>query len=71
MSKEDKILDYIRQNGSISSQKAADMCMIRIFINRVTLSMKSQKDDTPEIVNFSIETDTLYQYQPYTQIPYD
>ena len=25
MSKEDKILEYIRQNGSISSQKAADI----------------------------------------------
>ena len=45
--------------------------MIMIFMISVTFSMPSQKDDTPEIVNISIETDTMYQYQPYTQIPYD
>ena len=42
-----------------------------LFMISVTFSMPSQKDDTPEIVNISIETDTMYQYQPYTQIPYD
>lgn len=47
------------------------MFMIMIFMISVTFSMPSQKDDTPEIVNISIETDTMYQYQPYTQIPYD
>ena len=26
MSKEDKILDYIRQNGSISTQKVMEIC---------------------------------------------
>jgi hypothetical protein len=30
----------------------------------------SAKDDTPEIAGVSVQTDTLYVYQPYTHIPY-
>ena len=59
-------IQYAKKKSGISI-----LFMIMIFMISVTFSMPSQKDDTPEIVNISIETDTMYQYQPYTQIPYD
>ena len=59
-------IQYAKKKSGISI-----LFMIMIFMISVTFSMPSQKDDTPEIVNISIETDTMYQYQPYTQMPYD
>lgn len=44
--------------------------LIVILLFSVTFTMPSGKDDTPEIVNIAVSTDTIYQYQPYTQIAY-
>ena len=44
--------------------------LIVILLFSVTFTMPSEKDDTPEIVNIAVSTDTIYQYQPYTQIAY-
>jgi hypothetical protein len=47
------------------------VCVMAILlVFSVTMVIPSAEDDVPEIVGISIATDTMYVYQPYSQIMY-
>lgn len=49
----------------------AMLCILAFLgIFSVTMVSSSPEDATPEIVGISLNTNTMYLYQPYTQLPY-
>ncbi len=47
------------------------ICLVALLVAfSVVWVVPSVEDDVPEIVGISVSTDTMYVYQPYTQIPY-
>lgn len=45
--------------------------LVLVLLFSVTSTVPTGQDDTPEIVNIAVATDTIYEYQPYTKAPYD
>lgn len=46
-------------------------CMLVVLLFAAVFCVPSEKDNTVETVKIAMETDSMYHYQPYTQIPYD
>ncbi len=65
-------LHYLICNIKIAMEKLRGMmCLLAVLIVFSTVwVIPSVEDDVPEIVGISIYTDTMYVYQPYTQILY-
>ena len=58
MSKEEKILDYIRQNGSISTQKVMELCNYKSRTGARNLLEKLMKSG--KIEKIGENTNTIY-----------
>lgn len=56
---------------NVSRRLRGMLCILALLgIFSVTMVIPSPEDATPEIVGISLNTNTMYLYQPYTQLPY-
>jgi hypothetical protein len=64
---------YLAENFRFVCRNMKGLIGLTVFLMAVSIFFiaPSAKDDTPEIAGVSVQSDTMYVYQPYTYIPYE